>query len=68
MTARRWRGWLWLLWTLLLLPAGCAAPEGSYQGSAFPGAYITDVPPSFYGNNPALEDWFTYPYWRPDAN
>jgi len=60
--------WVWSLLLVLLISGGCAAPGGSYQGSDYQYSYITDVPPSFYGNDPALRGWFTAPYWMPDAS
>jgi hypothetical protein len=65
MTRRCW-GVVGLLLVVALL-AGCA-PETAYRGAATDASYITDVPPSFYGNDPALRHWFTAPYWMPDAS
>jgi len=64
---RRWWGVSGLL---LLLPvallAGCAA-GGAYPGVAPDVASLTDVPSSFYGNDPALRQWYTAPYWNPES-
>jgi hypothetical protein len=56
-----------LLLAAVLLLTGCAAP-GAYQGPTYEGSYITDVPPSFYGNDPMLRQWYTAPYWNPAAS
>ncbi len=59
-------GW----WILLALVAGCAAPSGgaSYQSYPSGETYFSDVPPSFYGNDPMLRHWYTAPYWMPDID
>lgn len=55
---------LLVAWALLALSAGCAA--GRYYQAPEPySPSITDVPPEFYDNDPALRDWFTAPYWDP---
>ncbi len=51
---------------LLVLDAGCA-PEGYRQGPSERSSYLSDVPPSFYGSDPALRHWYTAPYWNPDV-
>ena len=56
----------WLFLGLLLLAAGC--PPGNSQRSAqqyYPS--YSDVPPQFYENDPSLRQWYTYPYWNPEA-
>jgi hypothetical protein len=66
MNTRYWViiGWLGL-WALI---AGCAA-GGGYQGGRYSdGSYLTDVPPSFYGDDPMLRQWYSAPYWNPDAS
>jgi hypothetical protein len=66
--ARRCWGVLGLLLVVpVALLAGCA-PERAYRGAAADESSISDVPPSFYGNDPALRHWFTAPYWMPDAS
>ena len=53
---------------LLDLSLGCAG--GGYyqtQSSEEYVPYITDVPPSFYDNDPTLRHWFTAPYWDPSV-
>jgi hypothetical protein len=66
--SRRWR---LVMGLLLLVPvallAGCAG-AGNGRGDVVYQPYITDVPPSFYGNDPALRHWYTAPYWMPDAS
>jgi hypothetical protein len=56
--------------------AGCAGgagggyytSSGSYYGyGAYGGSYTDEVPPSFYNNDPNLRQWFTPPYWNPEA-
>jgi hypothetical protein len=49
---------------LLVLGLGCAGGQ-YYQSSEDYEPYITDVPPSFYDNDPTLRHWYTYPYWDP---
>ena len=57
----------WLAWGALLAAIGCAAGYYAEPGPApYPGSYISDVPPSFYGNDPALSHWYTAPYWDPE--
>jgi hypothetical protein len=60
----------------VLALAGCAGgagggyytPSGSYYGyGAYGGPYREEVPPSFYNNDPSLRQWFTAPYWNPEA-
>jgi hypothetical protein len=64
---RRWWAPAGLL-MLLSLVAGCAAPGASYQGPDTGETYYSDVPPSFYDNDPMLRQWFTAPYWMPDVD
>jgi hypothetical protein len=63
---------------VLLGMSGCAggagggyytpSGSGSYYGyGAYNGSYIDEVPPSFYNNDPTLRQWFTAPYWNPEA-
>ena len=51
---------------LLVLNIGCAAPGYNQTPSEGYQSSISDLPPSFYDNDPALRDWFTAPYWNPD--
>jgi hypothetical protein len=53
---------------LLTLTLGCASSGQYYQTSSSEDyePYITDVPPSFYDNDPTLRHWFSYPYWNPN--
>ena len=62
---RRWQkvGGLLLLVPVVLL-AGCAA-AGAYRGAASADTSVNTVPPSFYGNDPALRHWYTAPYFDP---
>jgi hypothetical protein len=62
---RRWQkvGGLLLLVPVMLL-AGCAA-GGAYRGAASADTSVNTVPPSFYGNDPALRQWYTAPYFDP---
>ena len=64
----------WLALGALLTASGCA--KGRYQGSYYypPRPYVysepyydSDVPPSFYNNDPNLRQWYTSPYWNPEA-
>ena len=56
-----------------LAAAGCAeGSQGYYAPAPRPYSYsqpynynIDDVPPSFYGNDPSLRQWYTAPYWDP---
>jgi hypothetical protein len=57
---------LWLgLW--LLLMAGCTVTgTRTTQIASGPQPYTgMGVPPSFYNNDPALEYWYTPPYFNP---
>jgi hypothetical protein len=61
----------WLVFGLLVLfvfLGGCAA--GNYEGPSSQGetSSITKVPGSYYNYNPQLEDWYSPPYWMPDAD
>ena len=49
---------------LLMLLAGCAAGETS-RGDTSYSSSLFDVPPSFYGNDPAMRQWYTPPYFMP---
>jgi hypothetical protein len=65
----RWFGvilWLMIVWPGLT--SGCNAPGAQYYQSTPPESYPSAVPPSFYGNDPTLEHWYTPPYWNPDAD
>jgi hypothetical protein len=47
---------------------GYSSSGGSYYGyGAYTGSYINEVPPSFYNDDPTLRQWFTAPYWNPEA-
>jgi len=62
---------LLLIIAVLSLLAGCETaytPSGSEASSQSYYPTITDVPPSFYHSNPSLSDWYTFPYWNPDAD
>jgi hypothetical protein len=50
---------------LAFLAAACASPGGSQPPQEYV-PHISDVPPSFYDNDPQLRHWYTYPYWNPD--
>jgi len=63
----RWWALGWLI--LLASVAGCASPGPSYQGGIASGeTYFSDVPSSFYGNDPMLRQWYTAPYWNPSID
>jgi hypothetical protein len=67
MKARQW--WKTAGWCLILLVvflAGCAAPSG-YRSTEYEGSYWSDIPSSFYDNDPQLQYWYNAPYWMPDA-
>jgi hypothetical protein len=64
MTTRWWRVLGLLLLVPVVLVAGCA-PEGAYRGATSSESYISNVPPSFYGNDPTLSQWYTAPYFMP---
>ncbi len=51
----------------LLLATGCAGP-GTYEPAIRPQSPPYSgmgVPPSYYNNDPGLEEWFTPPYFNP---
>ncbi len=53
----------------LIFLAGCAVSYGYQSGPPTPYVpHISDVPPSFYDNDPALRHWYTYPYWNPNRD
>ena len=58
---RRWQkvGGLLLLVPVVLLAGG------AYRGAASADTSVNTVPPSFYGNDPALRHWYTAPYFDP---
>ncbi len=60
------RVWLGLLLAALLLPAGCASTGGGSQEYTYDESSSNAVPPSYYGDSPMLEQWYTPPYWMPD--
>jgi hypothetical protein len=49
---------------LLLLVNSCAAAPDARQ--EYHPTY-SDVPPAFYGGDVGLEQWYTFPYWNPEA-
>ena len=53
----------WLIPAVFL--AGCA--PGVYQRSMATPELMSDVPPSFYGNDPSLRHWYVAPYWNHEA-
>jgi len=60
---------VWLVLGALLAVAGCG--PGYYQAPrpvSYQGAYGTDIPPSFYDYDPNLRQWYTTPYWNPQAS
>ena len=59
---------LWMGLAVLTLATGCATSASGNHPSEPYYPYITDVPPSFYDNDPALRHWFTYPYWNPNSH
>jgi hypothetical protein len=66
----KWTWWAqfgFLLVAFGVLLEGCTS-GGAYQKDSEYVPYITDVPPSFYDNDPALRHWYTTPYWHPTAN
>ena len=56
-----------LLGLWLLLAGGCAVSGASGRTTAFQTSPYSGmgVPPSFYNYDPALEYWFTPPYFNP---
>jgi hypothetical protein len=55
-----------LLLILGVFQEGCTTGV-SYQKEPEYEPYITDVPPSFYDNDPMLRHWYTFPYWNPNV-
>lgn len=64
MTRRYWGVLGLLLLVLMALLAGCA-DGGTYRGAESTNTYIYTIPPAFYGNDPALRQWYTAPYFAP---
>ena len=63
------KGWLLIVLAASMNLAGCAASFDYQTGPPAPYVpHITDVPPSFYDNDPALRHWYTYPYWNPNRD
>jgi hypothetical protein len=61
--------WLSIILVASISLAGCAMGFSYQSGPPTPYVpHITDVPPSFYDNDPALRHWFTYPYWNPNRD
>jgi hypothetical protein len=59
--------WLWImLATLALLPA--CAPSGYYPKTEANYPSVSNVPPAFYDYDPNLRQWYTVPYWNPEAS
>jgi hypothetical protein len=56
---------IYLALALTFLAAACASPGGPQPPEEYQ-PHISDVPPSFYDNDPQLRHWYTYPYWNPD--
>ncbi len=57
----------WVILGLLALAAGCVTPPPGYRHevySYYP--WVSDVPPEFYDNDPAMRPWYTMPYWNPN--
>jgi len=65
----------WVVLGLLLILSGCEAAGYSgyqagygYQRSPYdmPDPAYNRVPPSWYGNDPSLRQWYTFPYNNPE--
>jgi hypothetical protein len=67
-TNSRWHFWLGLLVLASILPAGCANTGGGSQEYDYGISSSDTVPPAYYGDSPQLEQWYTPPYWQPDAD
>lgn len=64
-----WLGVMVLMMVAWLgLTSGCTAPGAQYYQGNSSESSIRNVPSSFYDNNPSVEDWYTAPYWNPDAD
>lgn len=60
---------IWLVLGALLAVAGCGASY--YQAPrpvSYQGVYGRDIPPYFYDYDPNLRQWYTAPYWNPEAS
>ena len=49
------------------LQEGCTS-GAAYQKETEYVPYLTDIPPTFYNNDPGLRHWYVAPYWHPTAN
>jgi hypothetical protein len=54
-------------WGMLILAGSCAPIHGTPAESHEYYPTYSDVPPAFYGGDPAMEQWYTFPYWNPEA-
>ena len=54
---------LGLVLAILLQVCGCPA---GYYAQPDRQYYYGGIAPEFYGGDPALEQWYTYPYWNPE--
>jgi hypothetical protein len=68
MGVRLRRGMAAVVLICLAAGAGGCAGGGGYQDGRSPGPYLSDVPSSFYNDDPTLRHWYTAPYWNPDAS
>ena len=53
---------LLFLLALISLLAACTIGYSSRSNAPYQSA-LSDVPPSFYDGDPAMRDWYTFPYW-----
>jgi hypothetical protein len=57
----------WMALGLMLVMAGCAGYYGPSAPRERYGYEYEPVPPSWYGNDPAMRQWYTPPYFDPQT-
>ncbi len=63
----------WVVLGLWLLLSGCGPAAYTYPGGYYYSPYYYQgdpaydrVPPYWYGNDPSMRQWYTFPYMNPE--